>query len=95
MATRFVTMVCRDHGTIAKICHPGEPWSPCDKATAIREIASHRNQYRVTFGDVMAEIRVIHGKYGDYLRTRADGLPGDNLRSLPECGTRSSAPKMH
>ena len=32
-----------------------------------------------------ADIGVVHGPNGDYLRTYADGVWNDNLLALPEC----------
>lgn len=90
MSDRIVTHVCRSgdksHQIIA-LCHPGEPWSPRDKATAIREIARHEHNYFVKFGKMKTEIHVVDGPYGEYLRTGADRLPGDDLQCLPECRT--------
>ena len=32
-----------------------------------------------------ADVAIVHGPNGDYLRTHADGYWNDNLLALPEC----------
>jgi hypothetical protein len=90
MSDRIVTHVCRSRDkahTITALCHPGKPWSPCEAEDAIQEIERHEHRYFAKFGRVRSEIHVVNGPFGAYLRTKADGAPGDDLQSLPELGT--------
>lgn len=48
-------------------------------------IESHTNMFFTMVLGKRAEVAVIDGANGKYLRTHADGVWNDNLLALPEC----------
>jgi len=48
-------------------------------------IESKTNTYYTLVKDQRAEVLVVNGAYGKYLRTYADNQWNDNLLALPEC----------
>jgi hypothetical protein len=87
MADRQVTRTRKDaDGDITALCNPGSAWSPRFKADAISDIDSGGHTYFVqTPGTKRAEIRVVNGATGKYLRTEPDSATGNNLDELPDC----------
>lgn len=53
-------------------------------ATVIKEIEDKVNTY-YTFVGQRAEVLVVNGANGKYLRSHRDGTPNDNLLALPQC----------
>lgn len=69
------------------ITHLGNPdagwkWS---RQQVISSINEGTNTFYTPVGDKRANIAVVEGKHGPYLRTHADGYWNDNLLALPEC----------
>ncbi len=51
----------------------------------ITSINQQTNTFYTLVGGKRADVGVVHGPNGDYVRTHADGQWSDNLLSLPEC----------
>lgn len=51
----------------------------------INSINDKANTFYTFEGGKRADIGVVHGPNGDYVRTYADGKWDDNLLALPEC----------
>ena len=84
MAERKVTETIRDsRGRILALCNPGEPWSPRRARDALRDIHFGLHRYTATGGGRDAEVRVVAGPSGDYLRSDWDDTPANNLDDLP------------
>jgi hypothetical protein len=84
MADRRVTRTGKDNnGNITSLCGA---WGSVTTATAIREIELGINTYYVqdTYGR-RADVHVVNGPYGKYLRTDPSSSCSDNLDSLPDC----------
>jgi Protein of unknown function (DUF3892) len=62
----------------------GSNWK-LTRAEVIRLIESHLNTYYTRVGGTRAEVGVINGPNGKYVRTHADGKWNDNLLALDEC----------
>ena len=84
MADRRVTGTGKDlHGDITALCGW---WGRSSKANAITEIELGRHTYYVQ--DVYnhrANVQVVNGRTGKYLRTDPNALCSDNLDNLPNC----------
>lgn len=87
MADRQVTHSRKDtDGDITALCNPGESWSPRSKPDAIYDIESRLHTYFVRSpGTTRADVHVVNGPTGKYLRTDADAASGNNLDNLPDC----------
>ena len=87
MADRAVYSTGKDEdGDITSLCNSGEPWSPRAKADAIRDIDDGVHRYYVPLkSGKEADIRVVNGPTGKYLRTDWDQTPRNNLDDLPDC----------
>lgn len=86
MAARRVTQTGKDSdGDITKLCNPGSSWSPRSKAGAIRDIETGARSYYVQTGSARADVHVVDGPTGKYLRTTGDSSDGNNLDNLPDC----------
>jgi hypothetical protein len=48
-------------------------------------IENRTNTFYTIVNNKRADVRVINGSNGKYLRTYADGYYNDNLLALPEC----------
>lgn len=89
MGTRQVTYAIRNSkGNLVALCQPGEPWSPIEKGDAIDEIEHGRNKYYVEARGLTAEIIVVKGPHGKYLRTKPDNTNIADIRKLHGCRTR-------
>ena len=86
MADRRVTGTGKDRdGDITKLCN-GSVWGSTAKASAISHIEGRVHTYYVQQpGTIRAEVRVVNGANGKYLRTDADAASGNNLDNLPDC----------
>ena len=84
MADRQVTRTGKDlHGDITALCGW---WGRTSKANAISEIELGWHTYFVQ--DALgrrANVQVVNGPTGKYLRTDSNALCSDNLDSLPNC----------
>lgn len=84
MARRRVTRTGKDRdGDITKLCGP--TWS-ASKSQAIRHIERGINSYYVQdrYGRT-ADVHVVKGSTGKYLRTDPNSNCSDNLDNLPDC----------
>lgn len=85
MADRRVTRTGKDRdGDITSLCGT---WGSVTRATAIREIeAPSTNTYYVQDGyGRRADVQVVMGPTGKYLRTDPNSSCSDNLDNLPDC----------
>lgn len=85
MADRWVKRTGKDHvGDITSLC--GD-WGKVTKATAISEISSLTgNSYYVQDANGRrANVQVVRGPTGLYLRSDPDSTSSDNLDNLPDC----------
>lgn len=84
MADRRVTGTGKDRdGDITSLCGG---WGRVTKAAAIREIELRTNSYFVQ--DRLgrrADVQVVNGATGKYLRTDPNSSCSDNLDNLPDC----------
>lgn len=86
MADRRVTRSRKDdEGDIIALCHPGQYWSPRSKPDAISDIENGDHSYYVEAGGSRANVRVVRGPNGKYLRTDSDNTSRNNLDDLPDC----------
>ncbi len=86
MADRPVRKTKKDSdGDILALCNDGSPWSPRQRADAIRDIETGAHTYHVPWKDGRTEIRVVNGPTGKYLRTDRDDTSRNNLDDLPDC----------
>ena len=84
MADLHVTRTGKDYyGDIMSLCGW---WGSTSKPVAIREIESRLHSYFVQ--DIYgrrANVHVVNGPTGKYLRTDSNSNCSDNLSSLPSC----------
>lgn len=87
MMDREVRQTKKDKdGDILALCYSGAPWSPRQKKDAISDIESKVYAYYVMLpGGARANIIVVLGVYGKYLRTDKDTTTKNNLDDLPDC----------
>ena len=86
MADRRVTATGKDRdGDITKLCN-GSVWGNVTKASAISQIEGRVHTYYVQQpGTTRADVHVVNGVNGKYLRTDADAASQNNLDNLPDC----------
>lgn len=86
MADRRATATGKDRdGDITRLCN-GTAWGSVTKASAISEIEGRVHTYYVQQpGTVRADVLVVNGVHGKYLRTNSDADPKNNLDNLPDC----------
>ncbi|MCI3133167.1 DUF3892 domain-containing protein [Phenylobacterium aquaticum] len=70
------------HEGITHLGGTGWKWT---RQQVIDSIEAKSNTFYTLVGGKRANVEVINGPNGKYLRTRADGTLNDNLLSLPEC----------
>lgn len=68
------------------ITHLGGPKWYWTRQEVIDSIRAKTNTFFTMSAGVRANIAVVEGQGGDYVRTHANGKWNDNLLSLPECG---------
>jgi hypothetical protein len=87
MVNRRVTHSGKDRdGDIIRIGHPGEPWSPRQRADAIRDIEGGAYRYYVDAAGYATDVTVVKRADGTkFLRTVADTTSKNNLDNLPDC----------
>lgn len=84
MARRRVTATGKDRdGDITKLCGS---WGSASKSEAITGIEYGINSYYVQdrYGRT-ADVKVVDGPTGKYLRTDPNSTCSDNLDNLPDC----------
>lgn len=67
------------------ITHLGGPGWKWPRADVIASIENGSNTFHTLVGATRADVVVVNGPNGKYVRTRADGKLNDNLLALPEC----------
>ncbi len=67
------------------ITHLGGPSWKWTRQQVIDSIKAKTNTFHVFVEGRRADLGVVKGDHGEYLRTYADGVWNDNLLSLPEC----------
>ena len=70
------------HEGITHLGGQGWKWT---REQVVQSIEAKTNTFFTLEGGRRAEIGVVDGKHGKYVRTRADGQWNDNLLSLVEC----------
>ena len=87
MADRRVTAAGKDKdGDITSLCNGGADWSPRSKWGAISDIEGGVHTYYVQqAGTARANVNVVHGTTGKYLRADPDKSSKNNLDNLPNC----------
>lgn len=73
------------HEGITHLGGPGGGGWKWPREQVIRSIQNGSNTFYTQVGGKRANIEVVEGPYGPYVRTRADGVLNDNLLQLPEC----------
>jgi hypothetical protein len=85
VAERQVTKTGKDSdGDITSLCSDSW-WSPVSKAQAIKDIEAGDHRYFVKKSGAEADIHVVKGATGKFLRTDPDKTTVDNLDDLPDC----------
>lgn len=83
---RRVTHSRKDgYGDITALGNPQASWSPRAKGYAISDIENGTHTYYTLVGGHRADIIVVHGQGGKYLRTDPDMTKKNNLDDLPDC----------
>ncbi|SEV89562.1 Protein of unknown function [Chitinophaga sp. YR573] len=67
------------------ITHLGGSTWKWTRSEVITSIENETNTFYTMIGGKRANVGVVNGSNGKYLRTYADGLWNDNLLALPEC----------
>jgi hypothetical protein len=62
----------------------GQGWK-WTRQQVVDSINGHTNTFYTLVNGKRADVGVVHGPNGDYVRTYADGVWTDNLLALPEC----------
>ena len=70
------------HEGITHLCGSGWKWT---RQQVIDSINARSNTFYTWVNGKRADVGVVHGPNGDYVRTYADGVLTDNLLALPEC----------
>ena len=73
------------HEGITHLGGPGGGGWKWTREQVIASIKSKTNTFYTYVGGKRADIGVVNGPNGEYLRTYADGFWNDNLLALPEC----------
>lgn len=84
MSDRRVTETGKDRdGDITSLCGA---WGTTTKRTAIDDIETRRRTYYVQDSlSRRADVKVVPGATGKYLRTDPNSACSDNLDNLPDC----------
>ncbi len=70
------------HHGITHLGGAGWHWT---RGQVIASIQAKTNTFFVMVNGKRADVAVVDGPHGQYLRTHADGYYNDNLLALPEC----------
>ena len=74
------------NSSYAGITHLGGSNWKWPRADVIRSIRNKTNTFFTMVGSNRANVGVVEGQHGPYVRTYADGKWNDNLLALRECG---------
>ena len=87
MADVRITCITKNprNNTHEGITHLGNSAGKWSRAEVIGWIESGQNTFYTLANNLRANIAVVNGAHGKYLRTHADGQYTDNLLALPEC----------
>jgi hypothetical protein len=90
MADVVVTCISKQprndpHEGITHVGGPGGGGWKWTRQQVIDSINAKSNTFYTQVGGRRADIAVVQGAQGPYLRTHADGQWNDNLLALPEC----------
>jgi hypothetical protein len=72
------------HEGITHLCNASAGWK-WPRSQVIESIEAKTNTFYTTVGGNRADVGVVDGPNGKYVRTYADGVWNDNLLALPEC----------
>ena len=72
----------RTHEGITHLGGSGWWWT---RGEVIASIETRANTFYTLVGGKRAEVGLVNGLYGKYVRTYADGSYNDNLLALPDC----------
>lgn len=72
------------HEGIIHLGNPAAGWK-WTRQQVINSINDKSNTFYTYVNGKRADIAVVDGAHGQYLRTHADGYWNDNLLALPEC----------
>lgn len=78
---KYVTRGGNKHESITYV--GGDTWRE-SKGEAVRRLTRKVDTYFTKDGGARAAVTVVRGETGDYLRSEKDGIPCDNLLSLPD-----------
>ena len=67
------------------ITHLGGSWGKWTRQQVVDSIKAKTHTFHTRVGGKRAEVGVVDGPNGAYVRTYADGVWNDNLLALPEC----------
>jgi hypothetical protein len=70
------------HEGITHLGGSGWKWA---RQQVVDSINARSNTFYTWVNGKRADVGVVHGPNGDYVRTYADGVWNDNLLALPEC----------
>ncbi len=73
------------HEGITHLGGPGGGGWRWTRQEVINSINGKTNTFYTSVNGRRADVGVVHGPHGDYVRTHADGVWNDNLLALPEC----------
>lgn len=87
MADALVTCITKadSANSYEGITHLGGPQWRWTRDQVIASIESKTNTFFTLIDGRRADIGIVEGPAGKYLRTYADGVWNDNLLALPEC----------
>jgi hypothetical protein len=63
----------------------GTTWAKKTRGQVVSDIDNKIHTYYTLVGGKRANVGVVNGASGKYVRTYADGVWNDNLLALPEC----------
>ena len=71
-----------EHEAITHLGGPGWRWT---RSQVITSIEAGTNTFYTSVNGKRAEVGIVDGPYGKYVRTHADGYYNNDLLALPEC----------
>lgn len=88
MADAQITCIKKQHRDSKHegITHLGGSGWKWTRQEVIDSINAKTNTFFTYVNGKRANVGVVNGPNGDYVRTHADGVWNDNLLALPECG---------
>lgn len=92
MADALVTCISREPrpDVYEGITHLGGNGWKWTREEVITSIEAKTNTFFTVANGKRADVGVVNGPTGKYLRTYADGMWNDNLLALPECAVSQS-----